>query len=224
MDKASVLFRRWKVCVGRVFLIFGDSWNMYLPLAEFRIYIKYFTGGNAEPDLWGEVGQRVPGSTEMVQKTTENLQKIREQRLQTAPNRQKSYADRRRSDLEFQVAYRLELPEILGQIHNTFHMSQSRKCLVGGTMHIPLDDMHPDESLNYVERPVEVLKRKEKRLLKNTNREGSVAASKGFRVDLGARSRVVRGEPLLVDVLTWVASRQDLEVCDHKSTNKGEKA
>ncbi|KAJ9561484.1 hypothetical protein OSB04_006644 [Centaurea solstitialis] len=117
---------------------------------------------------------------------------------------QKSYADRRRSDLDFQVsdrvllevsprkgvirfrkrgnlgpryigpfmvlarvgkvAYRLELPEILGQIHNTFHMSQSRKCLAGGTAHIPLDDMQADESSNYAERPVAVLKRKEKRL------------------------------------------------------------
>ncbi|KAJ9544325.1 LOW QUALITY PROTEIN: hypothetical protein OSB04_024032 [Centaurea solstitialis] len=46
MDKASVLFRRWKVCVGRVFLIFADSWDMYLPLAEFHIttLVRVFSG------------------------------------------------------------------------------------------------------------------------------------------------------------------------------------
>ena len=42
------------------------------------------------------------GSTEIVQKTTENILRIREQ-LQTVESRQKSYVDRRRSDLEFQV-------------------------------------------------------------------------------------------------------------------------
>ena len=50
----------------------------------------------------GEVGQRVMGSTEIVLQTTEQIQQVR-QRLLTAQSRQKSYADRRRSELEFQV-------------------------------------------------------------------------------------------------------------------------
>ncbi|KAJ9567483.1 hypothetical protein OSB04_003449 [Centaurea solstitialis] len=58
------------------------------------------------------------------------------------------------------VAYRLELPAVLGQIHNTFHVSQLRKCLADETAHIPLGDIQIDESLNYVERPVAVLDRK----------------------------------------------------------------
>ncbi|KAJ9540954.1 hypothetical protein OSB04_027460 [Centaurea solstitialis] len=62
------------------------------------------------------------------------------------------------------VAYRLELPAVLGQIHSTFHVSQLRKCLADETAHIPLDDIQVDESLNYVERPVAVLDRKVKRL------------------------------------------------------------
>ncbi|KAJ9553378.1 hypothetical protein OSB04_017423 [Centaurea solstitialis] len=155
------------------------------------------------PIYWGEVGQRVLGSTEVVQRTTEDIQRIRE-RLRTTQSRQKSYADKRRSDLEFQVgdrmllkvspwkgvirfrkrgklgpryirpftilarvgkvAYRLELPAVLGQIHNTFHVSQLRKCLADETAHIPLDDIQVDESLNYVERPIVVLDRKVRRL------------------------------------------------------------
>ncbi|KAJ9546613.1 hypothetical protein OSB04_019156 [Centaurea solstitialis] len=62
------------------------------------------------------------------------------------------------------VAYRLELPAVLGQIHSTFHVSQLRKCLADETAHIPLDDIQVDESLNYVERPVAVIDRKVKRL------------------------------------------------------------
>ncbi|KAJ9557590.1 hypothetical protein OSB04_012204 [Centaurea solstitialis] len=147
--------------------------------------------------------QRVLGSTEVVQQTTEHIQRIRE-RLRTAHNRQKSYADRRRSDLEFQVgdrvmlkvspwkgviqflkrgklgpryigpftvlarcekvAYRLELPEVLGQIYSTFHVSQLRKCLADETTHVPSDDIQVNESLNYIERPVAVLERKVKKL------------------------------------------------------------
>ncbi|KAJ9564648.1 hypothetical protein OSB04_000614 [Centaurea solstitialis] len=156
----------------------------------------------SNPNLLGEVGQRVLGSTEVVQRTTEDIQRIRE-RLRTAQSRQKSYADKRRSDLEFQVgdrvllkvspwkgvirfrkrgklgpryigpftilarvgkvAYRLELPAVLGQIHSTFHVSQLRKCLADETAHIPLDDIQVDESLNYVERPVAVLDRKHRK-------------------------------------------------------------
>ncbi|KAJ9541664.1 hypothetical protein OSB04_028170 [Centaurea solstitialis] len=62
------------------------------------------------------------------------------------------------------VAYRLELPAVLGQIHSTFHVSQLRKCLADESAHIPLDDIQVDESLNYVERPVAVIDRKVKRL------------------------------------------------------------
>ena len=42
------------------------------------------------------------GSTEIVLQTSEQIQQVR-QRLLTAQSRQKSYADRRRSELEFQV-------------------------------------------------------------------------------------------------------------------------
>ena len=42
------------------------------------------------------------GGTEMVLQTTEQIQQVR-QRLLTAQSLQKSYADRRRSELEFQV-------------------------------------------------------------------------------------------------------------------------
>ncbi|CAH1421078.1 unnamed protein product [Lactuca virosa] len=42
------------------------------------------------------------GSTEIVLQTTEQIQQVR-QRLLTAQSRQKSYADRRRAELEFQV-------------------------------------------------------------------------------------------------------------------------
>ena len=39
------------------------------------------------------------------------------------------------------VAYRLELPPELGNIHPTFHVSNLRKCLADADLHIPLDEI-----------------------------------------------------------------------------------
>ena len=63
-----------------------------------------------------------------------------------------------------EVAYRLELPEELGGIHPTFHVSHLRKCLADETAHVPLMDIELDERLNYVEQPIEIVDRKEKTL------------------------------------------------------------
>ena len=63
-----------------------------------------------------------------------------------------------------QVAYRLELPDELKGIHNTFHVSHLRKCLADETAYVPLDDIEVDPKLNYVAKPIEILDRKVKHL------------------------------------------------------------
>ena len=60
------------------------------------------------------------------------------------------------------MAYRLDLVKELRQIHNTFHISQLRKCSVDDSTMIPLEDIQVDDRLNYVERPVVILDRKTK--------------------------------------------------------------
>jgi hypothetical protein len=62
------------------------------------------------------------------------------------------------------VAYRLDLPPELERIHNTFHVSQLRKCLADATAHVPLDDIVVDEKMNYVETPVAIKDTKVKHL------------------------------------------------------------
>ena len=60
------------------------------------------------------------------------------------------------------VAYHLDLPAELGQIHDTFHVSQLQKCIADESAVVPLEDIQVDANLNYVERPVVIMDRKMK--------------------------------------------------------------
>ncbi|KAL0553867.1 hypothetical protein IC582_007771 [Cucumis melo] len=95
-------------------LEFLGSWDSHLHLMEFA-YNNSFqaTIGMApfealygkccsSPVCWGEVGEQRLMGPELVQSTNEAIQKIRS-RMLTAHSRQKSYADVRRRDLEFDV-------------------------------------------------------------------------------------------------------------------------
>ena len=62
------------------------------------------------------------------------------------------------------VAYKLELPEELSRVHNTFHVSNLKKCLSDETLMIPLKEIRIDDKLNFIEEPVEIMDREVKRL------------------------------------------------------------
>ncbi|GJZ32039.1 putative reverse transcriptase domain-containing protein [Tanacetum coccineum] len=67
------------------------------------------------------------------------------------------------------VAYRLELPEKLSRVHSTFHVLNLKKCLSDEPLAIPLDEIHIDEKLNFIEEPVEIMDREVKRLESSTH-------------------------------------------------------
>jgi len=200
---------------------FGGTWDLYLSLAEFSYNNSYHSSIKMapyemlygrkcrSPICWGEIGQRELASTDIVLKATEKIDMIRE-RLKAAQDRQKSYADKRRRPIEFdvgdhvmlkvspwkgvlrfrkrgklsprfigpfkivarvgKVAYRLELPEELSRIHNTFHVSHLRKCLADDVMYVPLEEIEVDARLNYVEEPIAIVEEELKRVKNKTVR------------------------------------------------------
>ncbi|GJR43444.1 putative reverse transcriptase domain-containing protein [Tanacetum coccineum] len=62
------------------------------------------------------------------------------------------------------VAYRLDLPKELDGVHDTFHVSNLKKCLADPTLQVPLDEIRVDAKLNFVEEPMEILEREFKKL------------------------------------------------------------
>ncbi|GJV98178.1 putative reverse transcriptase domain-containing protein [Tanacetum coccineum] len=128
--------------------------------------------------------------------TTEKIVLIK-QRMQAAQDRQKSYADRKRKPMEYEVgdrvmlkvapwkwvvrfgkrgklnpryvgpfkvlakvgkvAYRLKLPQELSRVHHTFHVSNLKKCYADEPLVMPLEGIHVDDKLQFVEEPVEIM-------------------------------------------------------------------
>ncbi|GJW98692.1 putative reverse transcriptase domain-containing protein [Tanacetum coccineum] len=63
-----------------------------------------------------------------------------------------------------QVAYKLELPEELQGIHNTFNVSNLKKCLADENLVVSLNEIRLDDKRHFVEEPVEIVDREVKQL------------------------------------------------------------
>ncbi|GJV25389.1 putative reverse transcriptase domain-containing protein [Tanacetum coccineum] len=62
------------------------------------------------------------------------------------------------------VTYKLELPEKLCGIHNTFHVSNLKRCLADENLIILFEEIQLDDKLHFIEEPVEIMDREVKRL------------------------------------------------------------
>nr|GEV02482.1 putative reverse transcriptase domain-containing protein [Tanacetum cinerariifolium] len=62
------------------------------------------------------------------------------------------------------VAYRLDLPKELNDVHDTFHVSNLKKYLADPTLQVSLDEIRVDAKLNFMEEHVEILEREFKKL------------------------------------------------------------
>ncbi|KAJ8762731.1 hypothetical protein K2173_012223 [Erythroxylum novogranatense] len=129
---------------------------------------------------------------DIVKDTEEKIQII-QQRLKAASDRQKSYADLKRKDIEFQVgdkvflkvspwkhilrfgkkgklspvgpvAYQLALPGELARLHDVFHVSMLRKYRSDASHKIPVQEIQVQQDLSYEEGSISILAREVKQL------------------------------------------------------------
>ncbi|XP_050227663.1 uncharacterized protein LOC126677201 [Mercurialis annua] len=186
----------------------GTRWDVYLPSVEFSYNNSYHSSIEMapyealygrkcrSPICWKEVGETKLTGAEIIQITSEKVPLIK-QRLETAFSRQKSYADSKRKEIEFQVgdyvflkvspmkgvfrfgkrgklspryvgpyeiidrigavAYKLDLPPDMSQVHPVFHISMLRKYIADPSHVIQPQTVEVNEELSYEEQPVEIV-------------------------------------------------------------------
>ncbi|GKB33967.1 putative reverse transcriptase domain-containing protein [Tanacetum coccineum] len=119
---------------------FGKGWERHLPLVEFSYNNSYHASIKATPfeALYG--------------------------RKCRSPICWAKVGDAARDRKRSPVAYKLELPEELRNVHNTSHISNIKKCLSDESLVIPIKELQLNDKLNFVEEPVEIMDREIKQL------------------------------------------------------------
>ncbi|GJW34063.1 putative reverse transcriptase domain-containing protein [Tanacetum coccineum] len=170
---------------------FGNGWVKHLPLVEFSYNNSYHASIKAapfealygrkcrSPVCWAEVGQVQLTGPEIVQETTEKPMEFQvgdRVMLKVSPWKGVvRFGKRGKLNPKYVgpfkvlekvrfVAYKLELPQVLSRVHNTFHVSNLKKCYSDEPLAIPLEGLHVDDKLRFVEEPIEIMDQEVKRL------------------------------------------------------------
>ncbi|GJZ99098.1 putative reverse transcriptase domain-containing protein [Tanacetum coccineum] len=163
---------------------FGGSWDVHLPLAEFSYNISYHTsircasfealyGRKCRPPvLWAEMGKSYAdnrGKPLEFEVGDRVMLKVSPWKGVVHFGKKGKLAPRYVGPFEIlerigPVAYRLRLFEELSGVHDTFHVSNLKKCLADASLHVPLDEIKVDKTLRFVEEAVEIMDREIKSL------------------------------------------------------------
>ncbi|GJS33168.1 putative reverse transcriptase domain-containing protein [Tanacetum coccineum] len=171
---------------------FGKGWERHLPLVEFSYINSYQASIKAtpfkalygrkciSPVCWAKVGDVQLTGPEIIHETTKKILQIR-QRLSCYVKKispQKGvirFGKRGKLNPRYigpfkilkkvgLVAYTLELSEELSSVHSTFHVSNLKKFLSEESLVISMKELRLDDTLNFVEEPIEIMDREVKQL------------------------------------------------------------
>ncbi|GKD88383.1 hypothetical protein Tco_1363890 [Tanacetum coccineum] len=152
-----------RVCV----IDFGGSYHLRIQCAPFE---ALFRRKCRSPVLWAEIGGRCLIGPELVQEMIDKvLLKVSPWKGVMRFGKKGKLTSRYVGPFEIlertgPVAYRLRLPEELISVHDTFHVSNLKKCLGNANLHVLLNEIKIDKTLHFVEEPVEIMDREVKSL------------------------------------------------------------
>ncbi|GJS21365.1 putative reverse transcriptase domain-containing protein [Tanacetum coccineum] len=144
---------------------FGNGWVKHFPLVKFSYNNSYHASIKAalfealysrkchSLVCWAEVGEVQLTGPEIVQQTTEKG-KLNPRYVGPFKVLAKVGA----------VAYKIELPQALSRVHSTFHVSNLKKCYSDEPLAVPLDGLHIDDKLHFMEEPIEIMHQEVKQL------------------------------------------------------------
>ncbi|GJZ35465.1 putative reverse transcriptase domain-containing protein [Tanacetum coccineum] len=172
----------------------GKGWERHLPLVEFSYNNSYHASIKAapfealygqkcrSPVCWAKVGDVQLTGPEIIHETTEKIplefQVGDHVMLKVSPRKgvirfgkQGKLNPRYIGPFKIlerigPVAYKLELPEELSNVQSTFHISNLKKCLSDESLVIPMKELRLNDKLNFVKKPVEIMDREVKQLIK----------------------------------------------------------
>nr|GEX17728.1 putative reverse transcriptase domain-containing protein [Tanacetum cinerariifolium] len=152
---------------------FGSSWDRHLPLVEFLYNNSYHAIIKAapyealygwkcrSPVCWSEVGDSQLTDPELIRDTTEKIGVVHfGKREKLSPRYIRPFKILARVG---PVAYTLELPEELKEIHNMFHVLNLKRCLAEGDIVVLMDEIQLDDKLHMIEELVKVIDREIKK-------------------------------------------------------------
>nr|GEU45555.1 putative reverse transcriptase domain-containing protein [Tanacetum cinerariifolium] len=157
---------------------FGKGWEKYLPLVEYSYNDSYHASTKAapfealysrkcrSPVCWAKVGDTQLTGPEAEDRVMLKISPRKGiihfgKRGKLNPRYIGPFKILNRIGL---VAYKLELPKELSNVHNTFHVSNINKCLSDESLIIPIKELKLDDKLNFVEEPIEIMDREIKQL------------------------------------------------------------
>ncbi|GKE31344.1 putative reverse transcriptase domain-containing protein [Tanacetum coccineum] len=171
---------------------FGNGWVRHFPLVEFSYNNSYHTSIKAapfealydqkcrSPVCLAEIKQRMQAAHDQ-QKSYADLKRkpmefqVRDRvMLKVLPWKGVVHFGKRRKlnpryvgpfkvlEKVGSIAYKLELPRELSRVHNTFHVSNLKKCYSDEPLAVMLEGLHVDDKLHFVEKPMEIMDREVK--------------------------------------------------------------
>ncbi|GJW60817.1 hypothetical protein Tco_0110152 [Tanacetum coccineum] len=170
MDEAHASRLRWMIYL----VVLADAAESVRDTIGFEYCLASSSGWTKSPVLWAEIRESSLTGPELVLDTTDKVVLTKE-KLKAARDRIIRFGKKVKLALRYvrpfeilerisPVAYRLRLPKELSGVHDTFQVSNLKKCLADASLYVPLDEIKVDKTLCFVEEPVEIMDREVKSL------------------------------------------------------------